>query len=587
MERTGGGGSVSGARGEKRRRSLVGLIPSVAWLPAYDRKWLGVDAIAGLTLWGLLAPEAMAYAGIAGLPPQMGLYTLLASLFVYAIFGTSRHLSVQPTSATAALIASTVLTLGVTTADMATYQSYAIMLVLVVGVGFGIAGVARLGFITQFLSKPVMDGFVSGLAVFVTVGQLHKLFGVSSGEGNSFQKFFHVLGSIPDSNWVTLVVGAAALALLFALPRISKRIPAGLVVLFAFIIVSYALDLSGRYGVAVVGQIPQGLPSLSLPHVPVSAVAKMVLPAFGIVLVAFSEAIGVAREFAEKHDYTIDPNQELRAYGVVNLVSGFLGGMIAGGSMSGSAVKEGAGARTQVSNLVAWVAIIITVLLLTPLFKTLPEAVLAALIIHALWHMIVARKLRQIRLVSKTEFALGVITFFGVLLTDVLEGMMIGLLASLLWFIYRATRPHLASLGRVPGHEDVFTDISRHPENVQVPGLLILRLNSTMFYANAQSVHDQTMKLVDEADPAPRAVLIDAIAQDALDVTSVEIMKKTFVELQQRGIEVFLAEVHAPVREFSQRVNKAELVPEDHMFPSVPAAVDAFEALHGIAGAPT
>jgi sulfate permease, SulP family len=566
------------AVGEAGRSGRVAsFVPVVSWLPKYERAWLGADAIAGLTLWGLLAPEAMAYAGIAGLPPQMGLYTLLASLFVYAIFGTARHLSVQPTSATAALIASTVVALGVTTADMATYQSYAIMLVLMVGVGFAVAGLARLGFITQFLSKPVMDGFVTGLAVFVVIGQLNKLFGVEKGEGNSFQKLFHVLANLPDANWTTFLVGASALALLFLLPRISRRIPAGLVVLFLYIIVSYLLDLSGRYGVEVMGEIPQGLPSFGVPDVPASAILDMVLPAFGIVLVAYSESLGVAREFAEKHNYEVDPNQELRAHGAANLLSGFLGGMIAAGSMSGSAVKEGAGARTQVSNVVAWVAILITVLVLTPLFKTLPEAVLAALIIHALWHIIVARKLKQVRLVSRTEFVLGVLTFFGVLLTDVLQGMMIGLLASLLWFIYRSTRPHLASLGRVPGQLNVFTDITRHPENLRVPGLLILRLDSPLFYANAESVRDRTKALVDAADPRPRALLIDAVAQDDLDMTSADILKKLYMELRHEGIEVYLAEVHAPVLEFGRRAGLADVVPEDHVFPTIAAAVEAFE----------
>ena len=559
-----------------RSGGLSRFVPILSWSRDYDRRWLTADAIAGLTLWGLVAPEAMAYAGIAGLPPQAGLYTLLASLFVYALFGTSRHLSVQPTSATAALIASTVVALGVSAGDPE-YQSYAIMLALLVGALFVVAGVARLGFITQFLSKPVMDGFVTGLAVFVTIGQLNKLFGVEKGEGNSFQKLLHVFQGLPDANWITFLIGASALALLFLLPRISRRIPAGLVVLFLYIIVSYVLDLSGNYGVEVVGAIPQGLPSFGVPHVPASAILDMLLPAFGIVLVAYSEAIAVAREFGEKHGYEVDANQELRAHGLANLLSGFLGGQIAAGSMSGSAVKEGAGGRTQVSNLVAWVAIIITVLFLTPLFKTLPEAVLAALIIHALWHIIVARKLKTVRLVSRAEFALGVLTFFGVLFFDVLEGMMIGLLASLVWFIYKSTKPHLSSLGRAPGRTDLFFDISRHPEIPPIPGLLILRLNSPLFYANSQSVRDRTMVLVDEADPPLRAVIIDTVAQDELDVTSAEMLKKLYEQLQHRGITVYLAEVHAPVREFARRVGLDVVIADDHVFPTVSEAVAAFE----------
>ncbi len=578
-------GRTDGRRSQRAPTGRIArYIPIVSWLTGYDRSWLGADVVAGLTLWGLLAPETMAYAGIAGLPPQAGLYTLLGSLFVYALFGTSRHLSVGPTSATAALIASTVAAFGVLASDTGVYQSYAVMLVLLVGVGFGIAGLARLGFITQFLSKPVMDGFVTGLALFVAIGQLNKVFGVEKGTGNSFQKLFHVLGSLPEANWTTFLVGASALALLFLLPRLSRRIPAGLVVLFLYILVSYVLDLSGRYDVEVIGELPQGFPSFVLPDVPATTILAMVLPAFGIVLVAYSEAIGVAREFSEKHGYKIDPDQELRAHGVTNIVSGFLGGMIAAGGMSGSAVKEGAGGRSQVSNLVAWVAIIVTVLVLTPLFKTLPEAVLAALIIHALWHIIVARKLKRIRLESRIEFLLGVLTLFGVLLTDVLEGMMMGLLASLVWFIYRSTRPHLASLGRAPGQKDVFTDITRHPGSIPVPGLLIVRFNSPLFYANVETMRDRVMLLLDETDPPPRAVLFDAVAQDALDVTSADVLRKLFEELRRRGLEIYVAEVHAPVLDFARRAGLMDVIAEDHMFRTLPAAVEAFEEASSASG---
>src|SRR5512139_1815879 len=229
----------------KPSSNLDSFIPILTWLPRYNRAWLVADTIAGLTLWGLVVPEGMAYAGIAGLPPQAGLYTLLASLFVYALFGSSRHLSVGATSATAALIAGTVVALGASTSDMATYQAYAVALVLVVGVVFLVAGLARLGFITQFLSKPVMDGFVIGLAIFVAVGQLNKLFGVSKPEGNTMEKLLGIVKELPQANWVTFAVGASALALLFLLPRISKKIPAGLVVLFGAIALSASLDLNG------------------------------------------------------------------------------------------------------------------------------------------------------------------------------------------------------------------------------------------------------------------------------------------------------------------------------------------------------
>lgn len=363
-------------------------IPILSWLPAYNRSWLTADAIAGLTVWGLVEPESMAYAGVAGLPPQFGLYTLSVSLLVYAILGSSRHLYVQPTSATAALIASSVtavmvglgIAVGTPEADPLVYQDYALAFALVVGLVFLAAGLARLGFITQFLSKPVLDGFVTGLAVYVMVGQLNKLFGVEKPSGNTLQKFFGILRELPQANWVTFALGAGALILLMLLPRWNKKIPAGLIVLFGSILLSSALNLHGNYGVHVVGELPQGLPSFSLPAVPLTALLMMVAPAVGVLLVAFSQSLGVAREYSDKHGYEIDPNKELNAFAAINVFSSLFGGQIAGGSMAPSAVNDGAGGRSEMASLVTWGAVILTLLFLTPLFTNLPETILAALI---------------------------------------------------------------------------------------------------------------------------------------------------------------------------------------------------------------
>ena len=309
------------AKGSSRLKRLV---PLFAWLPEYDRSGLAFDIIAGLTLWGLVVPEAMAYAGIAGLPPQAGLYTLVASMLIYALFGTSRHLSLGGTSAGAALLASSVAAAIVASAaanasDPKTYQVYAAAFVLVVGLVFLVAGLARLGYITQFLSKPVMEGFVVGLATFVAVGQLYKLLGVPKPEGNTVEKLIGVLRGLPEANWVTFAVGAVSLALLFVLPLLSKKIPAGLVVLFGAIGVSSALDLAGTYGVEVVGTLPGGLPTVSLPQVPLADYLGMVLPAIGVLLVVFSESLGTANEFATKHGYEVDADQELNAHAFANL----------------------------------------------------------------------------------------------------------------------------------------------------------------------------------------------------------------------------------------------------------------------------
>jgi sulfate permease, SulP family len=559
----------------------VRYVPILAWLPRYDRSWLAFDAIAGLTLWGLVVPEGMAYAGIAGLPPQAGLYTLVVSLLVYALFGTSRHLSVGGTSATAALLASSVAAALVasayaTASDPQSYVTYASAFVLVTGVVFLVAGIARLGFITQFLSKPVMDGFVVGLAIFVTVGQLNKLFGVAKPEGNTVEKLVGIVRELPQASAVTFAVGALALLALALLPRLSRRLPAGLVVLFGSIIVSSAFDLS-EHGVAVVGTLPQGLPVSALPVVPVADYLAMVLPAIGVVLVAFSESLGVAHEFADKHGYQVDSDQELNAHALVNIGSALFGGMIAAGGMSGSAVKEGAGARTQVANLVAWLATIATLLFLTPLFRSLPEAVLAALIIHAVWHILSSRKLLRMRHEAPIEVWFGVLALAGVLFIDVLQGMMIGLLASLAFVVYRASRPNISALGRVPGVSGAYSDLERHPENVPVTGVLIVRLDAPMYYFNALTASERMRAMLHETVPSPRAVVFDAEGQDDLDLTSAEVLKGLVGELRGRGLAVHFANVHAPVLERAHEIGLLEAVGDEHVFPTVDLAVRDLE----------
>ena len=563
---------------------LARFVPILAWLPHYDRAWLRFDILAGLTLWGLVVPEAMAYAGIAGLPPQAGLYTLLAALLVYALLGTSRHLVVQATSATAALLASSVAAALVATAaanasDLQTYQSYATAFVLVTGLVFLAAGLARLGFITQFLSKPVMDGFITGLAIFVVVGQLNKLFGVAKPEGNTVEKILGIIQALPQANWVTFAVGAIALALLFILPRLNEKIPAGLVVLFGAIGLSAALDLHSKYDVEIVGTLPQGLPSLTIPQAPLSTYLAMILPAMGVLLVAYSEALGVAHEFAEKHGYDVNADQELNAHAGANLLSALFGGMLAAGSMSASAVKEGAGARSQVTNLVSWGVTIITVLFLTPLFTTLPEAVLAALIIHALWHILASRKLQKLRLASRVEFWFGALALVGVLLIDVLEGMIIGVVASLVFVIYKSSRLNVSALGRVPNVPGIYSDLGRHPENIAVPGVLIARLDGQLYYANAPTFRDRVKAMLEEMEPPPRAVILDANAWYEIDVTSVDILGKLVKELQGKNIAVYFADVHAPVLKYADESGLLEIIGKENIFPTVDAAVQHVQGM--------
>jgi len=444
----------------------------------------------------------------------------------------------------------------------------------VVGVVFLLAAVAKLGYITQFLSKPVMDGFVVGLAGFVAIGQLYKVLGVAKPEGNTVQKLFETIKELPQANWTTVAVGVIALALLFLLPLISKRIPAGLVVLFGAIGLSYALDLAGKYGVEVVGKLPGGLPTVAMPLVPVTDYLGMVLPAIGVLLVVFSESLATANEFATKHGYEIVPDQELTAFAFVNMASGLFGGMVAGGGMSGSAVKEGAGARTQLSNLVTWGATILTLLFLTPLFATLPEAVLGALIIHAVWHILASRKLVRLRHEAPVEVWFGVLAMAGVLFIDVLQGMIIGVVASLVFVVYRTSRPHVASLGRVPGVPGAYSDLARHPEDIPVPRVLVVRFDAQLYYANAVSFRDHVRELLAAADPAPKAVVVDMSAQDEIDITSTDMLIALVGQLRALDVDVYLADVHQPVIAHGRVTGLVDAVGEDHVFATIDEAVN-------------
>jgi SulP family sulfate permease len=555
------------------RVSGVGrYVPMFAWLPAYDRRFLRFDVIAGATLWGLLVPEMIAYAGLAGLPPQAGLYTLLATLAAYAVFGTSRHLVVAGTAAASVLLASTVADVG--PADGGEYAALAAALVLFCGGLFLLAGLLRLGFVTQFVSRPVMDGFVFGLAIFVTVKQLPKLLGIEGSSGDTLSQLRHVLASLGDTSGTTLVIGVTALVLLFAFGRFAPRLPGGLLVLLLGIGVSGALALS-EHGVAIVGEVPSGLPSVAVPDIASEDVATLIAAAAGMVLVIFSESLGAAQAFATKHGYEIEPNQELIALGVANLGSGFLGGLAAGGSLSQSAVNERAGARSEASPLVAAVFVVVTVLFLTPLFKNLPEAVLGALIIYAVTHLFKVKEFRRYFIEQRAEFWLGLATLAGVLTIDVLPGLVIGVAAMLLLFIYRASRPYLGVIGRVRGVPGAYGDVERHPECVQVAGLLVLRLEAPLFYANARPVADRIKQLAGGSDPLPRAVVLDIGANGGLDVTSAEMLEGLNTTLRNVGIDFALADVRQPVVEMARRSGLLAVLGEDRVFRSVDEAVEA------------
>jgi sulfate permease, SulP family len=538
------------------------LVPMASWLPKYQKSWLSSDVVAGFTIWGLLIPEMIAYASLAGLPPQAGLYTLLASLGLYAIFGTSRQLVVAGTSASAVLVFSTVTALKPKTPT--SYATLAAGLIVLTGITLVVAGLLRLGFITSFLSRPVMEGFVFGLAIFVTVSQLPKLFGLKKGSGDTIRQFFHVVANLGNASWVTFAVGALALVLLFGLERFVPRIPGGLVVLVLGIALSAALGLSG-HGVATVGKIPTGLPSIAWPQLKSSDLWALLSSAGGMMLVIFSEALGAGQAFADKHGYQLDSSQEMIALGLANLGSGVLGGLACGGSLSQTAVNDGAGARSQLSPIVAALLSLITVVALTPLFKDLPEAVLAALIIYAVSHLMKVPEMRRFYRLVPREFWLGMLTLAGVIVIDVLPGLVIGVVTALVLLIYRASRPAISVLGANPSSPGAFEDLARHSHARPIPGVLIVRPDGPLFYANAQAVRDAVTSMTATA-PAVKAVVVDIDANDTLDITTTEQLEKLTDSLSSARVALGLAHVHGPALDMIERSGLVAKIGPDHLF---------------------
>ena len=519
------------AESSETATGIARWVPIVGWLPRYQRAWFGSDLIAGFTIWGLLIPEMIAYASLAGLSPQAGLYTLLASLGLYAIFGTSRQLVVAGTSASAVLVFAAVTDLSPQTTS--SFPALAAGLIMLTGFFLMVAGLARLGFITQFLSRPVMAGFVFGLAIFVTVSQLPKLLGIEQGTGDTIRQLAHLVANLDTTSLTTLAVGAAALAVLFGMERLTPRYPGGLVVLVLGIGISNTFNLS-EHGVAVIGAIPTGLPSPSLPHLQLEDLWVLLPIALGMMLVIYSEALAAATAFADQHRYRIEPNQELIALGIANLASGVLGGLASGGSLSQSAVNDRAGARSEMSPIVAALLSLITVIALTPLFHDLPDAVLAALIIHAVSHLMHVAEMREFYRLRPAEFWLAMLTLLSVVVFDVLPALIIGVAVSLVLLLSRSSRPKVSVLGANPEAPGAYDDVDRHPESKTVEGVLIVRPDASLFYANAQSVRDAIETQVRRrATTNPvKTVVLDVDANDELDITSAQQLLKLATHLQ-------------------------------------------------------
>jgi len=555
----------------RARRAVEQFAPITTWLPECSWKTARKDIVAGIAVAGLLIPEGMAYAGIAGVPPQTGLYAASLGMFVYAIFGTSRQLAVTSTSSSAAMLAALVAPIAL--ADSARYMTLVSAAAIAAGCLFLVGGVLRLGVVSEFISKPVLKGFVFGLALTIIVKQAHKLLGTPGGQGNFFHQSLHVLTSLADVNPWTLGVGAGALLIIFSLGAVAPKVPSVLVVLVLGIL-SFSWFGLESHGVEVVGTIQAGMPSLSWPTVGEDELADLFIGAVGIVLVLIAEALAAGRTFAAKNKYEIAPNQELCALGMANLVSGLFGGMIVGGGMSGTAANDAAGARTQLSTITASLFVGLTLAFLLPMFRHLPEAVLGAIVVHAVMRLVDIGTLKYYAKLRTGSIWVALAALIGVLQMGILRGLMFAVGLTLIALMHKLSSPQDSVLGRLPGSR-TFVDVARYSEAEQVPGLLICRPNGLLFFANANRVQNRLRELIKASGSPLRTVVVNFEASPEIDVTSLDMLRRLRDELEDSGIHLYFAQVADPVRDLFERSGFLKEL-DGRLFRGVNAAVAAF-----------
>jgi len=460
----------------------------------------------------------MAYAGIAGVPPQMGLYAAMAGMFTYALFGTSRQLAVTPASSSAAMLAA--LAAPIAAGASSRYVVLASGAAIAAGIIFVVGGLLRLGAVSEFISKPVLKGFVFGLALTIMVKQAHKLTGISAGQGNFFHLVWHVITSLKELSPWTCAVGAIAIAVMFLLDAVVPRVPSALVVLVLGVLSVSWFGLK-QHHVEVVGTIQAGMPSLSLPRIGEDQL--VFVGAIGIVLVLTAESLAAGRTFAAKHKAEINPNQEICAMGAANITSGVFGGIIVGGGMSGTAANDSAGARSQLSTITSSLFVGLTLAYLLPLISDLPEAVLGAIVVHAVAHLADIGTLRYYARLHSGSIWGALVALFGVLQLGILKGLIFAVALTLVAVMRRLSAPQDSVLGRLAGSGN-FVDVDRHPEAEQIPHLLIFRPNGMLFFANANRIRSRLRELTKQTDGSLHAVLINLEASPEIDVTSLEML---------------------------------------------------------------
>jgi len=551
-------------------------LPVARWLPAYHARLLPRDVLAGAVVAALAVPQALGYAGIAGVPVQVGLYAIPLALIAYAVLGSSPHLVVGPVSTVSVLSGS--LVAGLAHGSMSHAVALTSALAIAAGVGLVVGGLARIGWAVEFLSRPIVTGFVFGLVLLIVLGEIPSLLGMPPESGDVLARVWGLLSHLGDADVATAAVGLGCLVVLFGGARLLPRVPWGLVVLVVSIAVSSRLDLAAQ-GVATVGDVPQGVPTLGLPGIDPSDIPPVIVGGLAIGLVALAEGMSAARTFAVKLDYRIDTDQELVATGAANVAAGLSGGLGVGGSLSKTASAVRAGSSSQVTGLVASSLALLVLVAFTSSLTDLPRAALSAIVIQAVWGLLDLDALRRYLSVRRNDFLAALAAMIGVLLLGPLYGLLFAIGQSLLVLVYRSSRVHVDVMGKVPGEKAAWGSAQRHPERRTVDGILVLRLDVPLFWANATEVVTQVLTTVDE-NPGTHSLLLDLEATSQLDTTSVDALDVLLSKLRARGVELYLVRVFQRARDVLRRSGFLDRLGADRMWHSISAGVRAAREEH-------
>ncbi len=553
---------------------LSRVAPGLVWMRAYDRAWLRSDLIAGVTVAAVILPVAMAYGQLAGLPPVTGIYASMLPLVAYALFGSSRRLILGPDAASAALVAAAVIPLAGGSVER--YAALAALLAIVTGALCLVAGVARLGFIASFLSKPILVGYMNGLALTVIASQLPTILGIPVNGSGFFTELGQTLTGLGRTHVLTLVIGVSVIAVVWLLRRYAPRVPGPLLAVAGATIVVIVWNLDS-YGVAVIGAIAPGLPTLGLPGVTLGDAGRLLGDALGIALLTFSDTILNARTFAARQGDHIRPSQELIGLGIANAVAGLSQGFPIGASGTRTAVNEAAGGKTQLTSIVAAASLALMLLFLTDPLSKFPKAALAALLIVAASQIFDMGTLRLLAKGDRRELFIALIALIGVLTVGLLQGIVLAILMSLLLLLARTVRPHDAVLGAVEG-VDGFQDVEEFPEGDTVPGLIVYRFDAPLFFANADYFQRRVFTLLDEAMSPVAWFLLDAEAITDIDSTAAEMLDNLRRDLASKGIALVIARAKHPLRRRMRRLGLFDKIGSDRFYASIRSAVAAFDA---------